>query len=135
MPDFSTPIPDRDSTRYWKSLAEGRLELQRCDDCGAWSWPPRPLCSRCHGEHLSWARPSGTGQVHSWVVAHRPFVPALADEVPYTIALVRLDDDPEVMVLGRLVDGEPVRQGLPVRFLAHAITDDVGEILWQAVAS
>ena len=52
MGDPTIPIPSRDSKPYWAALAEGRLEVQQCLDCGAWTWPPRPICSKCHGENL-----------------------------------------------------------------------------------
>ena len=30
------PEPDRDSAPYWAALAQRRVELQRCADCGHW---------------------------------------------------------------------------------------------------
>jgi uncharacterized OB-fold protein len=133
MPEFGTPSPDRDSAPYWAALADGRFEVQQCLDCSRWSWPPRPICSKCHSENLVWRSPQGTGEVYSWVVAHRPFVPRLKDEVPYTIALVRLDDDPDVLVVGRLLHADDVHQGMPVRAVAEPINDEVGDILWDPV--
>jgi uncharacterized OB-fold protein len=135
MPDFSTPVPDRDSQPYWSALADGRFEVQQCQDCSRFSWPPRPVCSNCQSENLAWTPVSGDGEVYSWVIAHRPFVPRLADQVPYTIALVRLDDDPDVLVLGRLLDGEGVHQGMKVKAVPEKLTDDVGDLTWDRVPS
>jgi uncharacterized OB-fold protein len=135
MPDFTTPVPDRDSAPYWAALAEGRVEVQQCQDCSRWSWPPRPICSNCQSENLEWKPVRGTGEVYSWVIAHRPFVPRLADQVPYTIALVRLDDDPDVLVLGRLLSGDGVHQGMRVRAVAEKLTDDVGDLTWDPVTA
>jgi uncharacterized OB-fold protein len=132
MPDnFFAPVPDRDSKPYWAALAQGRLEIQQCNDCGHWSWPPRPICSKCHSDNLAWHEPKGTGEVHSWVVAHRPFVPNLKDEVPYTIALVRLDEEADVLIPGRLLSANGVHQGMRVKAAPQPITDEVGDICWE----
>lgn len=82
--DPTIPIASRDSEPYWAALAQGRLEIQQCLDCGHWTWPPRPICSKCHGENLEFRPVSGTGQVHSWVRPHRAFFPRLKEFVPST---------------------------------------------------
>src|ERR1700681_4154536 len=97
------PVPDRDSAAYWAALAEGRFLVQHCGDCGRWTWPARPICSGCHGENMQFEEPSGTGTVYSWVVTHQPYSPGLARIVPYTIALVRLDEQEDILVPGRFV--------------------------------
>ncbi|HTT86764.1 MAG TPA: zinc ribbon domain-containing protein, partial [Acidimicrobiales bacterium] len=43
------PIPDHDSEPYWQALHEGRLMVQRCDDCGASQLYPRDRCLACRG--------------------------------------------------------------------------------------
>jgi uncharacterized OB-fold protein len=126
------PVPDRDSAPYWAALAEGRFLLQRCRDCGRWTWPVRPLCSGCHGEALAFEAPSGMGEVYSWVVTYQPYAPDLARMVPYTIALVRLDEQDDILIPGRLVSGVDVRQGLRVRALPERVTDEIGVLTWEA---
>src|SRR4029078_13579551 len=87
MPDPTLPIPDRDSAPYWAALAAGRVEIQQCLDCGHWTWPPRPICSKGPRENLAWRAIRGTGEVHSWVRLHRPVFPSLKDLVPFDIVL------------------------------------------------
>jgi hypothetical protein len=126
------PIPDRDTAAYWAFLAEGRFVIQHCRQCHRWTWPVRPLCSGCHGEDLAWEEPSGTGEVYSWVVTHQPYAPDLVDEVPYTVALVRLDEQDDILVPGRFVSDVEVRQGLRVRAVPEHVTDEVGVLSWAA---
>ena len=38
---------DRDSAEWWEALRRHELVIQRCDDCGAWRWPPRAICGEC----------------------------------------------------------------------------------------
>jgi uncharacterized OB-fold protein len=133
--DPTLPIPDRDSAPYWAALAEGRLELQHCADCGAWSWPARPICSKCHGENIAWEPVAGTGTVHAWVVPQRAFFPRLKDLVPFAIVAVKPDEQDDIIIPARFT-GDPasVTQGMAVRATTEKLTDETGELLWEAVA-
>lgn len=128
------PQPDRDTAPYWAALAEGRFVVQHCTECRRWTWPARPICSGCHGEALVWDEPAGTGEVYSWVVTHQPYGPDLAALVPYTIALVRLDEQDDILVPGRLL-GDPVEvsQGVRVRAVPQRVDDEVGVLCWEVV--
>ncbi len=128
------PTPDRDSAPYWAALAQGALHLQNCRDCGHWTWPPRPLCSGCQGERLEWKPVKGTGEVYSWVVAHRAYSPDLTSQVPYIIALVRLEEQDDILIPGRLIGNSTVRQGLRVRVATRRLSDELGELSWIALS-
>ncbi len=127
------PVPDRDSARYWAALANGALELQHCRDCGHWTWPPRPVCSGCQGENLAWEPVKGTGKVYSWVVNHRAYAPEFAALVPYTIVLVRIDEQDDILIPGRLLSAVEVYQDLRVRAAPERLTDDIGDLNWVAL--
>ena len=130
----TVPTPDRDSAPYWAALADGRFLLQHCAECGRWTWPARPICSGCHGENLVWEEAAGTGRVYSWVVTHQPYAPDLARLVPYTIALVRLDEQDDILIPGRYLGDAAIEQGLRVRAVPERVTDDVGVLNWEAAA-
>jgi len=121
---------DRDTTPYWAALAKGGLQIQHCRDCGAWTWPPRLICSGCHGENLEWTPTDGAGEVYSWVVSHRPGAPDYVNLTPYVVALVRLDIQPDILIPGRLITDQEVRQGMRVRAQAEHITDEIGRLNW-----
>ena len=129
------PTPDRDSKPYWAALAEGRLELQHCRDCGHWTWPARPLCSGCHGENLAWEPVKGTGEVHSWIVTHQIYAPHFKDRVPYVVVLVRLDEQDDVLIPGQLLSDVEVHQGLRVRASIEKLNDEAGQLNWVAEAA
>ena len=124
------PIPDRDTVDYWQALSDGKLLATHCHDCGHWTWPPRPICSGCHGEHLSLDPVQGTGTVYSWIVVHRSTTPDMMQYVPYTLALVRLSEQSDIYIPGRLItDAEPHR-GMKVRALPEKINDKLGDLAW-----
>jgi hypothetical protein len=128
----TVPVPDPDSAPYWAALADGRFELQHCRDCGHWTWPPRAICSGCHGENLALQPASGLGEVHSWIVTHQVYAPAFADLVPYTVVLVRIDEQDDILIPGRFLSDVEVHQGLRVRAVPERVTDEIGQLNWQA---
>lgn len=93
------PEPDLDSQWWWDALAEDRLELPRCRACGRCFFPPQPFCPHCGAGDWERVRASGRGRIYSWVVAYTPFDSAFADEVPYPIVAVELEEG--VRLFGR----------------------------------
>jgi uncharacterized OB-fold protein len=114
------PTTDEESGSYWAALREHRVELQRCDACGRHRFPPMPSCPWCASTRYDVVASAGEGTVYSWVTVHRAFEPAWADEVPYTIAVVELDE--RCRLLGRVeTDPDRLDAGLAVspRFVDH----------------
>jgi uncharacterized OB-fold protein len=115
------PVTDEDNAAYWAACRDHELRIQRCDDCAAWRFPPRPRCPQCHGTKATWARCSGRGVVHTFTVCHPPVLPAFAQSTPYAVVAVALDEGP--IVISNLVDGEP-EVGLAVEVTFTDIDDD-----------
>jgi uncharacterized OB-fold protein len=126
------PTPDRESAPYWQALAEGRFLVQRCRSCLRWTWPARPICSGCHGFDLEWTEASGDGSVCSWIVTHQPYGPDLAALVPYTVALVRLDEQDDILVPARYVGSTAIHEGMRVQARTEPATPEVGLLTWDA---
>ena len=108
------PQPTRVSQPYWDALAEGRIDIQRCDACGAWVHYPRSRCPVCLSDRLGWRTVSGEATVYAYTVAVAPTAPVFADDVPQLIAVVELADGPRLTTT--LVDADPndIRIGMPV---------------------
>lgn len=115
-----------DLTRpYWEAARDGRLVIQRCDSCGA-SWhPPLPACPRCHGTGLGWRDVCGDGTVYSCTVVRHATHVALADKIPYVIAIVELAEGPRVVANVTGCPPEDVRVGMPVRLRFTQVTDEI----------
>jgi uncharacterized OB-fold protein len=95
---------ERDAIPWWKGMREGEPVMQRCLDCRAWRWPARAICNRCGSFEVEWKPISGRASIASWIVNHHPFSPAF--EVPYTIAVCRLDEQADVLLPG-VFRGDP----------------------------
>jgi uncharacterized OB-fold protein len=106
--DFPLPdLSDERTAEYFAGAARGELVLPRCDACGQLVWYPERRCPACSGESFTWTPVSGRGQVFSWTVVRRAFLPAFEEMVPFVTALVSLDEDPAVRIVSYLVDCEP----------------------------
>ncbi len=44
------------------AAAEGRFELQTCEDCGTVQYPPREACHNCLSPRLHWREQAGDGR-------------------------------------------------------------------------
>ena len=78
------------------------MELLRCPDCEALVVPPARTCDRCGAPRLEPATVTGSGTLYSFTTIHAP--PAeLADQAPYQVAVVRLDEG--VLLAARLDAG------------------------------
>jgi uncharacterized OB-fold protein len=91
------PVPSVESKPYWDGLRAHRLLMQRCNDCRQYWFPPASRCPNCLSADFSWTAMSGRGKVFSFVVYHRVYHPGFANEVPYTVALVELDEGPRMI--------------------------------------
>lgn len=118
------PVVDVDSEGYWAAAAEDRLVAQRCGNCGAFRFPPSPVCHRCRSWEASWEELPSVGHLYSWVVVQHAVVEAFAD-VPYTVGLVEFVD--AVRIPGRLrgIEPEECRSGMPLKVGFQALTAEV----------
>ncbi|MGE0313484.1 MAG: SDR family NAD(P)-dependent oxidoreductase [Lautropia sp.] len=73
------------------AAAEGRFELQVCDDCGALQYPPREACHRCLSLHLAWRGQSGEGELLADTVLHHSNDLFFRERLPWRLGMVRLD--------------------------------------------
>ena len=85
---------------------------------------------------MAWEAVRGTGTVHSWIVTHQPYAPSFVDLVPYTILLVRLDEQDDILIPAPLAEGSGVTvyQGLRVHAVAEKVADAVGQLTWAVEA-
>lgn len=113
-PRKAEPVPTPETAGYWEGTAAGELRVQRCSS-GHAVFPPRALCPECGLDDLQWVAASGRGTLHSYLVQHRP-APGWEDEVPYVVAIVKLEEGPQMMsnVVGVAPDPAQLPLDLPL---------------------
>jgi uncharacterized OB-fold protein len=127
---MTTPRTDDPVTApFWGAAREGRLVVQRCDACASLRWPPLPGCPECLHQEAQWVEVAPRGEVWSFVVYLRAFSKDLKDDVPYTVAMVKLDED--LYMVGRLAAEEPLTVGDKVEAVFHALPNGETQVRWQ----
>ena len=101
------PIPDAASAFFWAGAARGELLVQKCADCESFQYPPTVVCEKCQSRDVRPARVSGRGTLYTLTVMHQAFLPIFAEDLPFTIALVDLDDAPGARMLTNIVGAAP----------------------------
>lgn len=127
MSGYSRPLPriTPDNGPFWEATRRHELRLQRCDTCERIWWPPGPVCPDCLGDWITWAPVSGRGTVSSFVVFHKAWFPAFANEIPFAVVQVELEEGPRLTA--NLVDVPPaeIRIGMPVTVVFDDVTPEV----------
>jgi uncharacterized OB-fold protein len=132
MGDATKPLPSpTDATRpFWSGCASGILRLRRCRECGLYRGPSRLVCDCGSSDHV-WTDVSGRGEIFSYTVVHRAPDPAFRAEVPYIVAIVRLEEGPHL--LSNVVECGPddARIGMPVHAVFERVAPDVGMVRFR----
>lgn len=116
--------PVTDTTEpFWEATKEERFLVQWCTDCNEAIFFPREVCPSCLGTSLEWRESTGRGTVYAFSVQHRPANPFMADRVPYTVALVELDEGIRLMSNVIDVDPDQVEVGMPVTVAWEPLSD------------
>jgi uncharacterized protein len=72
------------------------------------------MCPVCQSMDTRWIESGGRGSVYSWLVVHNPVNPVLAEQVPYVVAMIDLEEG--VRVVGNVegCDSDSVHAGMAV---------------------
>jgi uncharacterized protein len=111
---FPAPLLNDDNRDFWTGGRDGELRIVRCNDCGYYIHPPSPRCPRCLSDSVEPIPVSGRGRVYTYTVNQRAWSPGL--EVPYVIAIVQLDEQPDLRLMTNVVgcSVDEVAIGMPV---------------------
>jgi uncharacterized OB-fold protein len=121
------PVPDEHSAGYWEAAARHVLALARCGRCGRLTHPPGVACPHCLSTtpDFTFVPVDGHGTVRSWTVMRDSFLPGFGDALPFVLVDVELDAQPDLRLVGRLVDGPEVELRLGDRVVT--VFDDVAD--------
>ena len=89
---------------FWDNVAKGDFKVRRCAGCGTWQFPPLTLCRQCLSSDVRWEEASGKGTLWSWIRIHKPYFKDFADEVPYLVAMVELQEGP--LMVSSILDAD-----------------------------
>ena len=127
MPEWNKPLPtiSGETKPYWDHCRRGELLIQKCDKCEEYQFYPRGICANCWSNDIQWVTASGKGTVWTFTVTYQNGTPGFADEAPYVLALVELEEG--VRMFTNIVDCNPrsVSIGMPVEVTFVRATDQI----------
>jgi uncharacterized OB-fold protein len=121
---FPEVMIDRDNIEHYRALARGRLLINRCDRCGRWIYPHRPLCPACLSWEVTPTEISGKGRVFMYTLLHQLRDPESFLAEPMPAAAVELAEQPGLRYLARIVDCPPDRLALDMPVVLTWIEED-----------
>ena len=127
MNEYKKPLPTiTDENRpFWEGCKQGKLQLQKCGQCGHIRYPISHVCPDCLSYEFTWQQLSGRGDVFSYVVFHQLYNKAFADDIPYNVALVQLEEGPRMYsnIVG--VDNDAVKIGDKIEVMFDPVTPEI----------
>ena len=113
-----------ETSRHWR-LRQQRYALvgEVCPNCEVKIFPPRDICPDCGEEARQLYQFSGRGEVYSHTTVYQ--APAgHADNAPYPVAIVRLEEGPLVTAQLTDLDDRSVEIGMPVEMVTRKLRAD-----------
>ena len=82
------------SKMFYEALKEDRLLGLKCHQCGAYTCPPKIVCSACTSHDLEIVTLNGKGTVRTFTVI---YIAPQGYQSPYIVGMIELDEGPWVM--------------------------------------
>lgn len=101
--------------RAWRAYPQTyRLEAARCKKCDKVFFPPRLICSKCHGREFETFNMKSTGKVVTHTVIRTPS-DEFSGEAPFALGIVELDGGARVTTQIVDVPFDQIKIGMPVK--------------------
>jgi len=88
--------------KFREALKEGKFLGLKCNQCGAYTVPPKKVCSECQSEDMEIVELSGNGEIQTFTVIH---VTPQGIPSPIIVALVKLEEGP--WITANLINFDP----------------------------
>jgi uncharacterized OB-fold protein len=101
---FPNVMINHDNIAHYRALAAGHLLINRCQDCGYWIYPHRPLCSRCLSWNVAPTEVGGQGRIFMFTLIHQLRDPDSVIAQPVVAAAIELSEQAGLRYLARIVN-------------------------------
>lgn len=127
MSEYTKPLPRGESyhSEFYEYCNRHELRFQRCFNCSVWRHMPRESCEACGSFDWRWEASSGKGTLFSWTVVHRALHPAFAEDVPYAVVIVEMEEG--VRLVSRLIaiGIDELEMGMPLEVVYEDVSPEV----------
>jgi uncharacterized protein len=107
-----------DNAAHYRGRLNKQLLVNRCDECGVWHAPPKPVCPECWSSRVTPTPVSGNGAIFMNVFLHQgPPAPGVDYSTPYPVVTVELEEQVGLRFTTTLADADndEIRIGRAVR--------------------
>ena len=108
---------DPDTAAFYRGWLSRELLCNRCDDCGFWHRPPRPICPACWSSAVTPTPLSGRGVVHLLTFLRQgPEMEGVDYTEGWPVVTVELEEQPGLRYTSTIVGAKraSLHIGLPV---------------------
>ena len=121
------PRPNPMTQFFWDGCKARKLQILRCQACGWFVHYPRPVCNKCLSTDLAPQEVSGRASLYAYTLTMQAFHPYYVDKLPYTLAVVELEEQPGLRITTNIVDVDEadLKAGMPVRLAWREVAPDV----------
>jgi uncharacterized OB-fold protein len=125
--DIPLPVLQDWNRPFFAAGLSGKLVLQRCSHCNLLIYYPRMFCPDCLSDQYRWEEMSGLGTVYSFAVVWHPQQPAFDGKVPIILAVIELDEGPQMVSTVINCTAEQTSIGMKVRAVFERIADEIAQ--------
>ncbi|MEE8414082.1 MAG: Zn-ribbon domain-containing OB-fold protein [Dehalococcoidales bacterium] len=133
---YNKPLPyvHEETRPFWEGTKRHEVLIQRCKDCGKFRFYPRSTCIYCLSDNTEWVKVSGKAKVYSFTIAYRPARPAFADDAPYNVAIIELEEG--IRMISNIVDcaNEDIKVDMPVEVVFDDVTPEITLLKFKPVS-
>jgi uncharacterized protein len=109
---------DHDNAPHFRGRLQRRLLINRCEGCGTWHHPPKPVCPTCLSDRVLAAPVSGSGSIFMAIFLYQgPPAEGVDYSMPYPVVTVELDEQPGLRFSSTVIgsSNDEIRIGRRVR--------------------
>lgn len=109
---------DHDSKHLYRAWIDKQLLINKCDDCGKFHHPPKPICPSCWSSALTPTEVSGCGTVHlAMFLRQGPAAPDVDYTIsPHPVTTIELEEQEGLRFTSTVINCplEDIQIGIPV---------------------
>ena len=84
-----------DNAEHYRGRLRRELLMNRCQGCGRWHAPPKPVCPDCWSPDVRATPVEGGGEIFMAIFLHQgPPAPGVDYSTPYPVVTIELDEQP-----------------------------------------
>ena len=127
-PPKPLPVITELTRPFWTAAKQGRLVLQKCQQCGVFNFHPKTWCIDCGSRDLQWTDAQPTGTVYSHTISRSVAMnyAGWQAELPLLMCLIDLDDGARLYAQVTHCTPEELHIGMRVQVYFESISDEAG---------